>query len=104
MTEPLAEFVRIGHKHDFTPIVVLSPAAYAVYEEWIDFGDPETRDLLTWFHGALVAALHAEAGERGFRFLDLTPTLKAVARERLSEELLYSPRDGHFTEFGHLSC
>jgi len=94
----LKDFVTLAGKSGFTPVVVLVPAAYTIYDKSIVFNDPSIAPDIRAYHSLQRDWLAANAARIGYRFIDATAGMMAAAE---SGPLLYFPANVHLTAAGH---
>jgi len=99
--EALASFAELARRHRFEPIVLYTPSAHTVYREHVSFFDPAIADDLRRFSDAQRRHLATRAADLGYRFLDLTPHLRAAISGFEPGELLYFPTTLHYSPPGH---
>jgi hypothetical protein len=99
--QALRTFAALASEHGFRAIVTYAPSTYSAYAEFVEFEDPALAELMPWFNRVQTDYLSAKAEELGLEFLDLTPSIKARARDLMHGELLYFPNNVHFTPAAH---
>lgn len=99
LCEPaLADFARLGKEYGFTPVVMLAPAAYTVYQNTIAFGDPQLNALMKNYSDQQRKWLSGNASRIGFVYSDPVIALQNAAPDL---PLLYFPSNAHLTPKGH---
>jgi hypothetical protein len=99
--DALASFAELARTHGFRPVLAYSPSAHTAYRPWVTYAEPGLHELLEWFSGAQRAWLAERCRALGIDFVDLTPALRAAAREGEPGDLLYIPSSVHYTRRGH---
>jgi hypothetical protein len=103
--DALREFRRLADAHDFIPVVIYSPSAHIVYEDYVDFEASWIKPLARTYSDRLRAYVR-EAGERfNYHYLDMTEPLKEEVRRQGDErasKLLYYPGSIHYSVEGNL--
>ncbi len=96
----LARYAELAREHGFLPVVSYAPSAYSAYAEFVVFEDPELSELMPWFCERQCEHLRRVAEGLGLLFVDLTPAMRAAARELGGKELLYHPISVHYASAG----
>jgi hypothetical protein len=103
--DALSEFMNLAETHDFIPVVIYSPSAHIVYEDYTIFEAPWIKPLARTYSERLRAYGREAAGRFGYHYLDLTDPLKDEVRRQGSErasKLLYYPGSIHYSVEGNL--
>jgi lysophospholipase L1-like esterase len=101
----LREFRRLADEHDFTPVVIFSPSAHVVYEDYIEFEAPWVKPLARTYSDRLRDYAKEGAERFGYHYLDMTDLLKEEIRRQGAEratKLLYYPGSIHYSVEGNL--
>lgn len=99
--DALESLVKLSKLHNFIPIVTYTPSAHTAYASYVIFDDPTLKDALKRFSDLQREFFKMEGMEKGYIFIDLTPSLQSAASSSKSQNLLYYRTNLHLTRYGH---
>ena len=98
----IEEFSQLAHQENFTPIIAITPSAYAPYDKYLKFNTPQNRDILANYVENQRTYFRKISEKHNIIFVDMMEPLEtAVKKNPNLEPLLYFPTNLHLTAEGH---
>ncbi len=100
--EALKRFKKLSEEKNFKPVIVYIPSAHITYTDYINFEDQRINKPLIEFSLRQRMYLAKVANDLKITFVDPTKDLqKEATTHRTLGNLLYFPKNMHFTPMGH---